>query len=62
MAALKALSAPFASARFIPTGGITMHNMQDYLALPSVVAVGGSWMAAPSLLNERRRAQHPRRR
>lgn len=52
--ALKALAAPFGSMRFIPTGGITPANVKDYLALPSVLAVGGSWMVAPDLLRDRR--------
>lgn len=42
--AIKALSAPFADVRFVPTGGIGPSNLSDYLALPSVHAVGGSWM------------------
>jgi 2-dehydro-3-deoxyphosphogluconate aldolase / (4S)-4-hydroxy-2-oxoglutarate aldolase len=47
---LKALSAPFRSVRFIPTGGVNAGNVASYLALPSVVAVGGTWMVAPDLL------------
>jgi len=43
--ALKALGAPFPDARFCPTGGIGEEEMRDYLALPNVVAVGGSWLA-----------------
>ena len=43
--ALKALGAPFPEARFCPTGGIGEEEMRDYLALPNVVAVGGSWLA-----------------
>ena len=43
-AALAALSAPFAAARFCPTGGITEANAPDWLALPSVICVGGSWL------------------
>ena len=42
--ALQALAAPFGAARFCPTGGITAVNAPDWLALPSVVCVGGSWM------------------
>lgn len=42
--ALTALSAPFGMARFCPTGGITAATAPDWLALPSVVCVGGSWM------------------
>ena len=47
---VKALSAPFASVRFIPTGGVTTANLAGYLGLPSVLAVGGTWMVAPDLL------------
>ncbi|MFZ4688432.1 MAG: bifunctional 4-hydroxy-2-oxoglutarate aldolase/2-dehydro-3-deoxy-phosphogluconate aldolase [Polymorphobacter sp.] len=46
--ALKALSAPFGAARFCPTGGITADTAKDWLALPSVICVGGSWMAPAS--------------
>ncbi len=42
--ALKALSAPFGQVRFCPTGGITAATRDDWLAVPSVVCVGGSWM------------------
>ena len=41
---LKAWAGPFPQARFIPTGGISPANAADYLALPNVIAVGGSWM------------------
>jgi 2-dehydro-3-deoxyphosphogluconate aldolase/(4S)-4-hydroxy-2-oxoglutarate aldolase len=47
---IKALSAPFGSVRFIPTGGVTTANLADYLANPAVLAVGGTWMVAPDLL------------
>lgn len=43
--ALKALGGPFPGVRFNPTGGVTEANMGAYLALPNVVAVGGSWLA-----------------
>lgn len=49
-AALKALHAPLPMMKFIPTGGITAANLPDYLAVPAVLAAGGSWMAAPPLL------------
>ncbi len=45
---LKALSGPFPSARFNPTGGVSEGNMSSYLALKNVVAVGGSWLATPA--------------
>jgi 2-dehydro-3-deoxyphosphogluconate aldolase/(4S)-4-hydroxy-2-oxoglutarate aldolase len=54
VATLKALAAPFPMARFIPTGGINETNVAEYLAHPSVFAVGGSWMATPELLREER--------
>lgn len=50
--ALKAMSAPFPGISFMPTGGITASNAKDYLALSSVVAVGGSWMVAAKLIDE----------
>jgi 2-dehydro-3-deoxyphosphogluconate aldolase/(4S)-4-hydroxy-2-oxoglutarate aldolase len=41
--ALKALSAPFANVRFCPTGGIRPDTVHDWLALETVLCVGGSW-------------------
>jgi len=49
--ALKAMSAPFPGISFMPTGGITAANAQQYLELPAVVAVGGSWMVAQKLID-----------
>ncbi len=48
---LKAISAPYGSLRFIPTGGITEANLAPYLAFPKVLACGGSWMVDPSLVS-----------
>jgi 2-dehydro-3-deoxyphosphogluconate aldolase / (4S)-4-hydroxy-2-oxoglutarate aldolase len=42
---LKALGAPFPEARFCPTGGITRASAPEFLALPNVLCVGGSWVA-----------------
>ncbi|MBW8736286.1 MAG: bifunctional 4-hydroxy-2-oxoglutarate aldolase/2-dehydro-3-deoxy-phosphogluconate aldolase [Streptomyces turgidiscabies] len=50
LATLRALSAPFPQARFVPTGGIRAERLADYLAEPSVLAVGGSWLATPAHL------------
>lgn len=47
---LKALSAPYHTLRFIPTGGIGPGNLLAYLQLPCVLACGGSWMVKPELL------------
>jgi 2-dehydro-3-deoxyphosphogluconate aldolase/(4S)-4-hydroxy-2-oxoglutarate aldolase len=49
-AMLKALGAPLPEARFFPTGGITEALAREYLALPNVDCVGGSWIAPPALL------------
>ncbi len=41
---LKGFAGPFAEMQFCPTGGISLNNMNDYLALPNVLCVGGSWI------------------
>ena len=53
--ALKALIGPFGhtGVKFIPTGGITAATLPNYLALPQVAAVGGSWMAEKKLVAEK---------
>lgn len=43
-AAISALAAPFSGVSFIPTGGVSTDNLYDYLRIPAVLAVGGSWM------------------
>ncbi len=43
-AAVSALAAPFAGVAWVPTGGIGPDDLREYLDLPGVVAVGGSWM------------------
>ena len=48
VAMLKSLAGPFPAIRFNPTGGVTQANMGAYLALPNVVAIGGSWLASAS--------------
>lgn len=47
---LKAIAAPYGMMQFIPTGGITLANLADYLLFPKVVACGGSWMVTKELL------------
>ncbi|NMR18758.1 bifunctional 4-hydroxy-2-oxoglutarate aldolase/2-dehydro-3-deoxy-phosphogluconate aldolase [Cellulomonas fimi] len=42
--AIAALAAPFGGVSFVPTGGVGPKNLQDYLSIASVAAVGGSWM------------------
>ncbi|WP_422344475.1 bifunctional 4-hydroxy-2-oxoglutarate aldolase/2-dehydro-3-deoxy-phosphogluconate aldolase [Parasphingorhabdus sp.] len=45
---LKALTSVFRDMRFMPTGGVSASNLGDFLALPSVVACGGSWLTPPA--------------
>jgi 2-dehydro-3-deoxyphosphogluconate aldolase/(4S)-4-hydroxy-2-oxoglutarate aldolase len=60
IAALKALSAPFFNCRFCPTGGIRPETAADWLALPPVLCVGGTWFVKPrdsfDVIGERARA------
>lgn len=51
---LKALAGPYGGMRYVPTGGIGPSNLKDYLALPAVLACGGSWMVDPKLVREGR--------
>lgn len=52
--ALKSFAGPLPQVSFCPTGGISLKNAPDYLALPNVLCVGGSWPVAPALLKEGR--------
>ena len=49
-AMLKALSGPFPSVQFCPTGGVSPKNIQDYMSLDNVSAVGGSWVCPKELV------------
>jgi 2-dehydro-3-deoxyphosphogluconate aldolase/(4S)-4-hydroxy-2-oxoglutarate aldolase len=49
---LKALSGPLADLSFCPTGGIGRNDFLDYLKLPNVLCVGGSWVAPASAMNQ----------
>ncbi|MGL5699672.1 MAG: bifunctional 4-hydroxy-2-oxoglutarate aldolase/2-dehydro-3-deoxy-phosphogluconate aldolase [Kluyvera sp.] len=48
--ALQAIAGPFSHIRFCPTGGISLKNCRDYLALKSVLCVGGSWLVPADAL------------
>jgi 2-dehydro-3-deoxyphosphogluconate aldolase/(4S)-4-hydroxy-2-oxoglutarate aldolase len=52
LAYLKNMAAPYAhlGVRFVPLGGLTTKNLKDYLAEPSILAVGGSWLAPRPLI------------
>ena len=51
---LKAMSGPYPAMQFLPTGGINSGNLTSYLALPNVLACGGSWIAGPALVRTAR--------
>ena len=50
---LRAISGPLPEIRFMPTGGITVDNAPDYLALPNVACIGGSWIVPGDALRRR---------
>ena len=50
--AIKSISGPFPDVTFCPTGGIGPANYKEYLALPNVKCVGGSWVAPDDAINE----------
>ncbi len=50
---LKSIYGPFADIRFCPTGGINEQNFRDYLALPNVSCVGGSWIVPDNAIAEK---------
>jgi len=56
---LKSLAAPYShlGIKFIPTGGLNVNNMNDYLALPQVLAIGGTWVAKKDVISEQNWAQ-----
>jgi 2-dehydro-3-deoxyphosphogluconate aldolase/(4S)-4-hydroxy-2-oxoglutarate aldolase len=53
---LKAVSAPYGhlGVRFIPTGGISIKNLEDYLRLPQVIVCGGTWVAKKEVISAKK--------
>lgn len=49
LSTIKALAAPFVGHRFMPTGGVSTANVEEYLSCPSIIACGGTWMVKPEL-------------
>lgn len=47
---LKSINGPLPQVKFCPTGGVSLKNLNDYLSLPNVVCVGGSWMAPVEMM------------
>ena len=50
---LKALSGPFPTMRFCPTGGVNLNNLNEFLTLENVLCVGGSWIVPKALIKEK---------
>lgn len=50
---LKALSSPLAAINFCPTGGISLATAPDFLSLPNVICVGGSWIATKEAIKNK---------
>ncbi len=49
---LKAMSGPYGSVKFVPTGGIGPSNLVDYLRFPKTLACGGTWIAKSNLISD----------
>lgn len=49
---LKALAGPYKAMKFMPTGGVNLKNLTKYLAMPNVIACGGSWMVPADLMKQ----------
>ena len=54
LAKIKALSAPFPMFRVMPTGGINLKNLKDYLSSPVIAACGGSYMVTADLIDNQK--------
>ena len=49
---IKAMSAPYGKLKFMPTGGISAKNLNEYLSFSKILACGGSWMVTADLIND----------
>ena len=52
IAMIKAMSAPYGTIKFMPTGGISAKNLSEYLSCSNIVCCGGSWMVKGDLITE----------
>lgn len=50
-AMLKALGGPYGHVKFVPTGGVSLENLAEYLSLKNVAAIGGSWIVPPASIS-----------
>lgn len=55
--AIKSIGGPLPNVRFCPTGGISMNNIKNYLALKNVMCCGGSWLVTPEIVANKDWAQ-----
>ena len=46
---IKAICAPFTRHRFMPTGGVSLANVEEYLSCDKIIACGGTWMVKASM-------------
>lgn len=53
LASIKAMAAPYGNMKFMPTGGISPKNLNEYLGFNKIIACGGSWMVSKELLAEK---------
>ncbi len=51
LAKIKAMSAPFPNFKIMPTGGVSLKNLAEYISCPAVLACGGSYMVAADLID-----------
>ena len=51
LATIKALNGPFPALKFMPTGGVSASNLQEYLSYKNIIACGGSWMVKSDLIS-----------
>lgn len=51
--AIKAMAAPYVNLKFMPTGGIGIKNINEYLSFPKIIACGGSWMVSGDLVKNK---------
>jgi 2-dehydro-3-deoxyphosphogluconate aldolase/(4S)-4-hydroxy-2-oxoglutarate aldolase len=58
---VKAVAAVYRDVRFVPTGGVSLENLDEYLALPAVLACAGTWICEPTLLRDGRYDEIERR-
>lgn len=54
---LKSFAGPFSSMHFCPTGGVNLHNINEFLSLDNVLCIGGSWIVPKQAIRDKNFAQ-----